>query len=166
MIKLKHALVLFGIIIFIGNVEGQDSVSGLYSGQDWPFAGGDWSNSRYSTLADISVETVDRLNGAWVTRLEGGASSRSTPVVNDGIIYLTAGANIFALDGATGETVWRWQPGSSESESRMVPSWQGVGLGGGLIFVGLRSAEVAALRQDTGGTRVVRTSWQYSCRAR
>ncbi|SVD98815.1 uncharacterized protein METZ01_LOCUS451669, partial [marine metagenome] len=72
------------------------------------------------------------------------------PVVNDGIIYLTAGANIFALDGATGETVWRWQPGSSESESRMVPSWQGVGLGGGLIFVGLRSAEVAALRQDTG----------------
>ncbi|SVB56968.1 uncharacterized protein METZ01_LOCUS209822, partial [marine metagenome] len=80
-IKLKHALVLFGIIIFIGNVEGQDSVSGLYSGQDWPFAGGDWSNSRYSTLADISVETVDRLNGAWVTRLEGGASSRSTPVV-------------------------------------------------------------------------------------
>ena len=36
------------------------------------------------------------------------------------------------------------QPGASESESRMVPSWQGGGLGGGLIYVGLRSAEVAA----------------------
>jgi alcohol dehydrogenase (cytochrome c) len=32
----------------------------------------------------------------------------------------------------------------------MVPSWQGLGLGGGLVFVGLASAEVAALSQDTG----------------
>ena len=138
-----------GVVALTGGLQGQVPESGRdYSSQDWPLAGGDWTSSRYSTLTDISTETVDRLSGAWVTRLEGGASSRATPVVKDGVIYLTAGANVFAIDGRTGETVWRWQPDSAEAG--MVPSWQGVGLGEDLVFVGLRSAQVAALRQDTG----------------
>ena len=132
-----------------GDLEGQVPDSGRgYPAQDWPLVGGDWSNSRYSTLTDITTDTVDRLTGAWVTRLEGGASSRATPVVKDGVLYLTAGANAFAIDARTGETVWRWQPANTEAQ--MVPSWQGVGLGAGLVFIGLRSAEVVALRQDTG----------------
>ena len=67
-----------------------------YSEHDWLFAGGNWSSSRYSTLAEISTETIDRLGGAWFKRLDGGASSRATPVVLDGVIYLSAGANVFA----------------------------------------------------------------------
>ena len=138
-----------GVVALTGGLQGQVPESGRgYSSQDWPLAGGDWTSARYSTLTDISTETVDRLGGAWVTRLEGGASSRATPVVKAGVLYLTAGANVFAIDGRTGETVWRWQPDSAEAG--MVPSWQGVGLGEDLVFVGLRSAQVAALRQDTG----------------
>ena len=143
--------IVAGGVALTGGLQGQAPDSGRgYPAQDWPFVGGDWSSSRYSTLSSITTETVDRLNGAWVTRLEGGASSRATPVVKDGILYLTAGANVFAIDARTGETVWRWQPGRSESEAQMVPSWQGVGLSEELIFVGLRNAQVAALRQDTG----------------
>ena len=119
-----------------------------YPAQDWTLTGGNWSSSRYSTLDDITTDTVGRLRGAWVTPLDGGVSSRATPVVQDGVIYLTAGANVFAIDARTGETTWRWQP--AEDAAQMVPSWQGVALGDELVFVGLRSAEVAALRQDTG----------------
>ncbi len=129
--------------------QGPEGGRGYPTG-DWPLVGGNWSSSRYSALSDISTATVDRLGGAWVTRLEGGASSRATPVVKDGILYLTAGANVFAIDARTGDTVWRWQPGTSEDAARMVPSWQGVALGDDLVFVGLRSSQVAALRQDTG----------------
>ena len=129
-----------------------------YSEHDWLFAGRNWSSSRYSTLAEISTETIDRLGGAWVKRLDGGASSRATPVVLDGVIYLSAGANVFALDGKTGDTIWRWQTGGSDPSSgarcwsncERVPSWQGLGLGAGLVFVPLASAEVAALSQETG----------------
>ena len=114
--KLWHMSVVLAFGMIAVGVSGQEPSSDRpYSEQNWPFAGGDWSSSRHSALSEISTETVSRLNGAWVTRLEGGGSSRSTPVVNDGVIYLTAGANIFALDGVTGETVWRWQPGASES---------------------------------------------------
>ncbi len=134
-----------------GPVEGQAPDDGRgYPGLDWLFAGGGHSSSRYSTLTDISTDTVDRLGGTWVTRLEGGVLSRATPVVKDGILYLSAGANVFAIDARTGDTVWRWQPGASEDAARMVPSWQGVGLGDDLVFVGLRSSQVAALSQDSG----------------
>ena len=68
--------------------------------------------------------------------------------MKDGVLYLTAGASVLAVDGATGETRWRWQ--AEDAESQMAPSWQGVGLNDDLVFVGLRSVQVAALRQDTG----------------
>ena len=149
--KLQCGLVVgiaASVAVLTGSLQAQAQESGGgYSAEDWPLAGGDQTSSRYSTLTDISTETVDRLGGAWVTRL-GGASSRATPVVKDGVIYLTGGANVFAIDGGTGETLWRWQ--AENAESQMVPSWQGVGLGDDLVFVGLRSAQVAALRQDTG----------------
>ena len=129
--------------------QGQPPEPGSrFAAEDWPLAGGDWSSSRYSTLDQISTDTIDRLGGAWVTRLDGGGSSRSTPVVKDGVLYLTAGASVLAVDGASGETRWRWQ--AEDAESQMAPSWQGVGLNDDLVFVGLRSVQVAALRQDTG----------------
>ena len=132
-----------------GTAEGQPPEPGSrFAAEDWPLAGGDWTSSRYSTLEQVSTDTIDRLGGAWVTRLEGGGSSRSTPVVKDGVLYLTAGASVLAVDGATGETRWRWQ--AEDAASRMAPSWQGVGLSDDLVFVGLRSVQVAALRQDTG----------------
>ena len=67
--------------------------------------------------------------------------------MQDGVIYLPGGANVFAFDARTGERIWRWQP---DEEDGRVPSWQGVALGDGLVFSGTRSAEVVALRQDTG----------------
>ena len=143
------AVIAAGIVAFAGGLQGQidDSGSG-YPVQDWPFVGGDWASSRYSTLTDITTDTVDRLGAAWVTRLPGGGASRATPVIKDGVMYLTAGASVLAIDARTGETVWRWQ--ASNPEAGMVPTWQGVGLGAGFVFVGLGSAQVAALRQDTG----------------
>ena len=150
---LQRALVVVvvaaGVVSLPGALQGQTPERGRgYPAQDWPAVGGNWSSSRYSTLTDITTATVDRLGGAWVTDLEGGASSRATPVVEDGVLYLTAGANVFAIDAGTGETIWRWQP--DDDSPLMVPTWQGVGLGDGLVFLGLRDAQVAALRQDTG----------------
>ncbi|MCY4505778.1 MAG: pyrrolo-quinoline quinone, partial [Acidobacteria bacterium] len=69
-----------GIAALPAVAQGQESGRGYPAGE-WPLVGGDWSSSRHSTLADIDRGTVDRLGGAWVTRLGGGASSRATPVV-------------------------------------------------------------------------------------
>ena len=39
------------------------------AGREWLTNGGDWNNSRYSTLSQINRENVARLKGAWVTHL-------------------------------------------------------------------------------------------------
>ncbi len=149
-ISVGIALVL-AVVAQTSDIRAQTPERGRgYPSQDWPLAGGNWSGTRYSTLVDITPATVDRLGGAWVTRLEGGAASRATPIILDGVIYLTGGANVFAIDARTGDPLWRWQPEDSVEGAGMVPSWQGVGLGDGLVFVGLRSGQVAALRQETG----------------
>ena len=138
----------FAFAVLGGDLAGQAPEPGRgYPSADWPFTGGNWSSSRYSTLDDIAGDTVDRLGAAWVTPLPGGASSRATAVVQDGVIYLPGGANVFAFDARTGDRVWRWQP---DEEDGRVPSWQGVALGDGLVFSGTRSSEVVALRQETG----------------
>ena len=143
------ATIAVALIALTTGLQGQVAGGGGgHAAEDWLFVGGDRSSSRHSTLTDINTDTVERLAGAWVTRLEGGAASRATPVVEDGVLYLTGGANVFAIDAKNGDTIWRWQP--EDSSTGRVPAWQGVGLGEGLVFIGTRGTEVAALRQDTG----------------
>ena len=142
------AALAIAIAAFAGSLAGQDTEPGHgYPSADWSFTGGNWSSSRYTALDAVATDTVDRLGGAWVTPLPGGAASRATPVVEDGVIYLPGGANVFAFDAGTGDPIWRWEP---DPEAGRVPSWQGVVLGDGLVFFGTRSAEVIALDQDTG----------------
>ena len=138
----------FALMLAGRTLKGQEEVGRDYPATDWPVLAGNLFSSRHSTLTEINTDTINRLGGAWVTRLEGGASSRATPVVQAGVLYLTGGASVLAIDARTGETIWRSQ--SDDSASPRVPGWQGVGLGGGLVFIGTRSAEVAALRQDSG----------------
>ena len=97
------SVILFAALA--GGLAGQEAEPGRgYPSTEWPFTGGNWSSSRYSTLDEINADTLDRLGAAWVAPLPGGAASRSTPVVQDGAVYLTGGANVFAFDARTGET--------------------------------------------------------------
>ena len=72
---------------------------------DWGFFGGDWTSARYSALARINTETVKGLNGAWTFKFDGNASTRATPVVKDGVMFISAGTRLYALDAKTGTTL-------------------------------------------------------------
>lgn len=83
---------------------------------DWRYYGGDAGASRYSPLRQIRRENVGRLKVAW-THAAGDASQRPattiecTPLVVDGTMYLTtARVQVRALDAATGEPKWNFDP--------------------------------------------------------
>ena len=76
------------------------------AGKDWPAVGGDWNNSRYSGLDKINTNNVKTLGGAWVKKFEG-AYSRITPVVADGMMFVTAGPYVYALNPKTGDEIWK-----------------------------------------------------------
>src|SRR5437870_870147 len=56
--------------------------------KDWPVNGGDWANTRYSSLAQINAGNVKQLGGAWAKNFEGEVT-RAVPIVKDGVMYLT-----------------------------------------------------------------------------
>ena len=60
-----------------------------HSARDWPAPGGDWGTSRYSTLRQITTGNAKTLGGAWVVELPERETSRSFPIVSDGLMFLT-----------------------------------------------------------------------------
>src|SRR5271154_4846129 len=80
----------------------------------WPTNGGDISNTRYAPLTDITPRNVKTLGGAWRTELPG-ASSKASPIIEDGVMYVAAGGGaiqgggggaVYALDAKTGAIKW------------------------------------------------------------
>lgn len=138
----------------------------------WPVVGGGLDAWRYSPLTEINRGTIAQLSGAWISQpFEDGASSRVTPVVQDGRMYLSAGVNVYALDAGSGRTLWSRRLGAAEDakaaaglmpfshSENPLPNAQGLALGDGLIFVGTANGLVMGLDQADG--RVV---WSVSLR--
>lgn len=127
------------------------------AGQEWLTIGGDWSNTRYSTLAQINPENVKNLKGAWVTHLGSGLGTKysfeGTPVVKDGVLYIATGNDdVFALDGKTGQLIWQRHSGIDQNISTVCCGWdnRGVAIGDGKLFVGQLDGSFVALDIKTG----------------
>ena len=75
--------------------------------QNYLTYGGDYSSTRYSTLTQITPANVKSLNLAWVYQAPVTGSWQPTPLVVDGIMYLTQRPNdVIALDATTGRVFW------------------------------------------------------------
>lgn len=114
------------------------------AGRNWPAIGGDLGNRQYSSLAQINRDNVKSLGGAWVHEFDG-EKSRATPVVADGLMFVTAGPHVYAFDPKTGQQMWRYQP-----DTPPFGLTRGVAVGEGLVFVGLMEGRVIALDEKTG----------------
>jgi len=116
-----------------------------YSGAEWPAPGGDWGATRYSTLEQINTSTIARLGGAWSLELPDRQTSKAPIVVVNGRMFVVSSSGeIFAIDPATGNTIWTFKPETPFSGNR------GVGAGDGMLFAGLRDSSVIAISQQTG----------------
>src|SRR5437773_2289140 len=123
---------------------------------DFPLAGGSYSNQRYSALNQINRSNISKLSGVWSMPVEErsrGGTLDGTPVVIDGVMYVTTGAkNVLAIDVKTGDVKWRYRP---ESEEGKTGANKGVVVADGKVVFGRRDNILIALDQQTG--RVV---WQ------
>lgn len=83
---------------------------------DWPVVGGDAGSTKYSPLTQINLSNVGRLQVAWEYHSgdasPGGRSQiQANPIIVDGILFSTTpGLHVFAVNAATGEEIWRFDP--------------------------------------------------------
>ncbi len=137
----------------------------------WTAYGGDPGGSRYSPAARITSENVAQLKVAWTfhtgasqldTKLVRKAAFESTPIFFDNKLFLTSPYDkVFALDSATGEKIWEFDPhvdltrNYSEVTSRGVSAWRDSKAQPGApcalrIFFGTLDARLIALDAETG----------------
>src|SRR6478672_2317282 len=77
--------------------------------QNYMTYGGDYFSSRFSPLTQITPANVKNLNLAWVYQSAVAGSWESTPLVVDGIMYVTQRPNdVVALDAVTGRAFWMY----------------------------------------------------------
>lgn len=88
---------------------------------------------RYSTLRQIDAGNVERLKEAWVFRT-GKPGSEATPIVVDGVMYVTAPDGVYAVEPETGELLWKYE--SAPMALRGLAYWKGTGGLHSRLFVG------------------------------
>ncbi len=76
---------------------------------EWPTYHGNIGGNRHSGLAQINVSNVGRLAPAWMFSIPGAPRLQVTPLVFDGVMYVTAPNEAYALDPASGRTLWSFR---------------------------------------------------------
>ena len=81
---------------------------------DWPTYHGALNGNRYSALTQITPANVKNLAPKWVYSPGGGHSLETTPVVVDGVMYVTRVNSVSALDARTGREIWVFSRAASK----------------------------------------------------
>ena len=121
---------------------------------DWTRNGGNNAEQHYSPLDTIDTANVARLGLAWSVELDTARGQETTPLVVNGTIYVsTAWSKVWAIDGATGNVLWRFDPQVDGARGRAgccdVVN-RGVAYRDGKIFVGAFDGRLIALDARSG----------------
>lgn len=143
----------------VATVDGRFISANAATGRDWPSYGLDYAETRHSRLAQLTPDNVKDLGLVWSYDLESTRGVEATPVVVDGIMYVTASWSVVhAIDARTGKRLWVFDPqvdrskgyrGCCDVVNRGVAVWRG------LVFVGAYDGRLIALDAATG-----RKAWE------
>jgi alcohol dehydrogenase (cytochrome c) len=119
---------------------------------NWLSYSGGYMSQRHSALRQIRTGNVRELELKWVFQAQSLESFETTPLVVDGVMYLTEAPNTaVALDAATGRLYWRYQH-NPDAASRPCCGRvnRGLGILGDKVFMATIDAKLIALDIKTG----------------
>jgi len=116
-------------------------------GDNWLTYAGDYGAQRYSPLAQIDRRNVAFLVPKWVYHVDEAKRLEATPLVFEGVMYVTNTNEVYALDARTGRRIWRYR---DEQATRKDVN-RGAALLGDRVFFITSDARLVALNRQTGG---------------
>ena len=121
---------------------------------DWPSYHGQLSGNRYSALSQITQSNVRGLAPQWLFAVpgQGSQSLEGTPVVVDGVMYVTRVNSVIALDARNGRTIWHYSRPASKNLVGDAAGGinRGVAVLGDRVFVVTDNAHLLALHRVNG----------------
>ena len=119
------------------------------SSVSWPTYNGDPGGNRYTTLTQIDKDTISRLAPAWIFTLPDAGNLQGTPVVVDGLMYVTSVNECYALDAGSGRVVWHYKRPRTKGVVQGGAN-RGVAIAGGRLFMETDHAHLLALDRFSG----------------
>ncbi len=119
---------------------------------DWPTYHGHLSGNRHSPLRQIHAGNVAQLAPKWIFSIPNARRLEVTPVVVDGVMYVTTANRAYALDARSGRQIWRYQRPLTKGLVGDAASGinRGVAVLGDKVFMVTDHAHLIALHRLTG----------------
>jgi alcohol dehydrogenase (cytochrome c) len=120
--------------------------------QNWLTYSGGYASQRFTTLRQIDLSNVKNLEQKWVLQNQVSGAWQSSPIVVDGIMYVTQRPNdVLALDAKTGRVFWVYRY-SVSPEQRVCcgANNRGVAILGDTLYLATLDAHLVALDTTTG----------------
>ena len=138
----------------IANVTDQRLVNAAAEPHNWLTHGGNQQSHRFSGLDQITPGNIGTLKPAWSLDFDTYRGQEATPVVVDGVIYVTtAWSKVYAVDGKTGRTIWQYDPkvpGPAAAKNCCDVVNRGAAVYQSRVYVGTFDGRLVALDAATG----------------
>ena len=116
----------------------------------WPTYHGDYSGQHHSRLTEITPDNVHRMTLAWAFQTNVAQQIKATPILVNGVIYLTSPDNLWAIDARSGRQIWRY---SHPANDGFKIGHRGAAVRGDLVYLTTPDAHLVALDARTGRVR-------------
>ncbi|MGO9258327.1 MAG: PQQ-dependent dehydrogenase, methanol/ethanol family [Bryobacteraceae bacterium] len=119
----------------------------------WPGYDGDQSGNRFSPLKQIDTSNVEHLAPKWMFPIPGAPRALEvTPVVVDGVMYVTSVNEAYALEARSGREIWHYSRPRSQGLAGDAASGinRGVAALGDRVFMVTDNAHLLALHRLSG----------------
>ena len=155
---MKRLAVLIGVVVLAAaGLQGQGPAGvdpatlSRPATTSWPTYNGDYSGRRFSPLTQINTETVKSLSLAWMTRLTAGSPPiKGTPLVVNGVMYVTLPDHVWAMDARSGREIWHY---AWTSQGGIHIGNRGVAISGNNLFFETPDCHLVSLNISDGSER-------------
>jgi alcohol dehydrogenase (cytochrome c) len=119
--------------------------------QNWLLYNGGYASNRHSLLNQVTPANVKNLEQKWMFQANTLQPFETTPLVVDGVMYLTQPPNdIVALDAKTGAIFWVYQYRAAPARVCCGTVNRGLAILGDTLFMGTVDAHLVAVDAKSG----------------
>src|SRR5437867_2775642 len=117
---------------------------------NWPTYHGDYTGQRHSPLTQITPANVNQLTQVWRFQTGQPQQVEATPILVNGIIYISTPDNLWAIDAGTGRQIWHY---TSPMNNAFHIGHRGVAVYKDSVYLTTPDAHLIALNTNDGAVR-------------
>lgn len=164
--KIYLLVIATALISLAGHANSQPAAqtvnesSIMNPGGEWLSYGRTYREQRFSPLDSVNRDNVDELDLVWSFKFDTARGMEATPIVHDGIIYISTGwSHVHAIDARSGEELWHYDAKVPKAQlaktccgpvNRGVAIWQEDSDSPLQVFFGALDGRLIALDAATG----------------